>query len=306
MVYVDFSAGRNEFANDLLGLPYYSVDLYSYPQTKGLVHPQDFLALRRAQVFPQGRPPLPVVLGLNPPFGKRCGMITRFLRHGFEEFRPHWLLLIVPNSCVLPREVAPWYDEVLVVAIRGNAFYRPDNPALDANVGVWCQFRIYRLRAAARASTGPQQVVVAPFTIYPLDQLYSKITTEGYRPDPPDRYWIMRRWGRLAGRRFLEPAADGTIWEWGEDERAPVAVHQGWAALQSALSGATFWVIEFPAARPQDLRVRWLEEWRVVSPQYWDPAFDKQKFINHRKVTEVLGRIVGAATGGGHPLLEMW
>src|SRR5437764_4921996 len=62
LIYIDFSAGRNEFAQ-LLHLPYIAIDLYEYPESVGEIIYQDWLKTRLKQFkLPSNTE---IIIGLN-------------------------------------------------------------------------------------------------------------------------------------------------------------------------------------------------------------------------------------------------
>ncbi len=294
-VYVDFSAGNNEFAR-LLGLPYLAVDLYaSHYQPWGTVHEQDWFNTRAMP----NRDAYTVVLGLNAPFGKRSALIHKFLLHAWEQFHADWMVLIVPHDYQLPLSVKEWYELVQAFDLRGSPFYRPDTQE-DAYVGVWCQFRIYkrRLKPVIEEKEESKDDL---FDILTLDDLYSNphLTSTV----SPRRIWMVRRWGRQAGRRFLEPQDDGSINHVDSDSQL-LNRFQDWQDLKNQMSGATFMVVLFrqqPFADHSELRQRWIEELKAIAPQFWDKNNQKHKFINNTKGKSIVNNIL---LGNENP--EIW
>ena len=96
----------------------------------------------------------------------------------------------------------------------------------------------------------------------------------------PERLWLVRSWGRGAGRKFVEPQANGTLVHYKDND----ATHQyaSWSDFLSQTSPDTFFVFVLSASSngvsakrgPTDrthLRQRWLQEWQQLAPHSFDP-----------------------------------
>jgi hypothetical protein len=111
---IDFSAGYNEFAK-LMGLPYKSYDIDPPDNHWGSIENQDWLITEKFKT--EG-----TIIGLNPPFGRRSGLVRDFVTHA-SNFDPDYMALIVPHPNTLSSSIKKSYEIILSKPLPQPAFY---------------------------------------------------------------------------------------------------------------------------------------------------------------------------------------
>lgn len=278
LIYMDCSAGKNQFAQ-LLNIPYIAVDLHKYPESEGKVIYQDWLTTTRKQ-FDLHHNDAEIVLGLNPPFGKRYHLLNAFMNHAHEEFQPRFIFLICPEKYKLPQPVNKWYALKHQEMLPNFAFYRPAN---DDDFDFPCDFQVYERRKEATLVEASNKVLkvlnhpgVTICKVHDID------------PDHllhPERTLFVRRWGRTAGRTVFECNRDGTVSEF--KDLKLVDTFPSW--LDRGLSGKMFFCVLFQERIDRkQFRKALLQAWQEECPRMFIEGNDAKFTVSKGFLSKVV------------------
>lgn len=281
---IDSSAGTNQFSVEL-GIPYVAFDLFTtnYPVVYGNVSQQDWLQTS-ARSMPwltdyrrDGRHLLSV--SLNPPFGIKHRLIDAFIQHAVGEFQPDFMFWIVPINYQLPPQISPWYDLIHVEPLASDAFYRPLTGIEQG--GLMCEFRIYarrdtynRQQGATTKKNETKRVREDPcpgVTITPLDK-----TDLSFLKQNPFQTLLVQKWGRAAGRRFLESQSDGSLLSYDKDATDPDAFYPSIEDFMNKKLPGSYAVMFFDedtlgSLNRPEFRKQWIPAWYDEMPHSFDP-----------------------------------
>ena len=281
--YIDFSAGLNQFAEQL-GLPYVSYDIRAYEGAVGQVVVQDWLQLPSLPASIGGAPLGDnLCAGFNPPFGYRHALVNRFVAKA-ASFGVRWLCLLCPVAYEMLARERSWYEEVSSVSLSHEAFYLPES---GQGFAYPCKFCVYRRRQAAR----PRGTCRPP-----ADPRYrlTRVYTEEQVPKS-DRALLVRIVGSKAGRSHFECSPDGSLTHW----RAGVQDKRfaSWSA--TGIADKRYDAIELldPSVDRAVFRAALLEAWRAERPDAFLTAGGVNFSIGRSLLTRLIGRCLYPPAG---------
>lgn len=290
LLYVDFSAGKNEFAVTLCEMiptvSYKSFDIKLYKGRKGEVNKKDWLEVERKDLI-SSSDNRPIVIGLNPPFGRKSSVLDKFMKKACS-FEPKLLFLICPYRYNLPKECAPWYDVLEKIDLPPSVFYR-SSIGLDASeYDVANQFHQCKFVILGRREK--PQVVPKALTKHPLVNIYGLSTLD----DPnnikdAENVIIVRKNGHLSGHSYFFPLQGGSFDEYRLNEFK--GSWKSWTSCGYATS--TYTCLHFKAPHPsrEIIRQKLIEEYKVKQPLSFVPnqcCFS----INKAEFCEMLNNIL--------------
>lgn len=132
VVYVDFSAGKNEFSvmlHEKFSVPYVAYDVHpgAGESFEGEVCTMDWFDVQRKHVISKLQVPVSskvaIILGLNPPFGYQARTAKRFINHGVEHLSPELLFQILPYMGEDHKWVPVGYTVIEKVPLPEFSFY---------------------------------------------------------------------------------------------------------------------------------------------------------------------------------------
>lgn len=279
LIYIDCSAGKNQFA-PLLKIPYFAIDLHKYPESQGDIIYQDWLTVKRNQFdLPKNTE---IVLGLNPPFGKRYHLLNAFMDHAFQEFEPLFIFLICPEKYTLSKNINQWYDLKYQAILPHFSFYRPDN---NTDFDFPCDFRIYEKRKSPTANIKREKIQNHPLvTICKVADLYNPDYVEF-----TSKTLFIRRWGRAAGRNIFECNKDGSVLEF--KDMKYLNTFPSWSDRN--LSGNMFYCLIFHKKIDRKwFRQQFLQEWQKECPRMFIPGNDFNFDLSKKTLLKIIHKIL--------------
>lgn len=288
LVYIDSSAGKNEFATELCAansnVGYLSFDIKLYPERVGNVTQKDWLTVEASEL-PDSTSTTSIAIGFNPPFGRRNDMLNAFMVKACS-FQPKFLFLLCPGRYELPKQDRPWYDQVEKLDLLPFAFYRSSLGLNASKYHMANQFHICKFVVLQRRET-PKEITRAPVATHPAVEIYKLATLDDANQVPDaENVILVRTTGHLSGHSYFFPQADGTFDEYRLNE------HKGnwenWAARGYAPSVYT--CLHFTDSNHPSrewIRTRFIEEWRRKCPLSFVP--NQSSFsINRTEFCEML------------------
>ena len=264
LVYIDSSAGKNEFAVCLCedtDVEYMSFDIYKYPETEGEVTKQNWLTVKPEQL---PKDDVPIAIGFNPPFGRKSKLLNEFMVKACS-FHPELIFLLCPSKYKLPKEERVWYDELENVELPPFSFYKSSQ---GSDSSIWQNPHIASKFLVLHRRDEPKELDITQ-TKHPKVTMMkvSKLPNPDKLESPNDTL-IVRVTGNLAGHSFFVSGRNG-LDEYREEKY--LGNWKNWSA--TGYSGTTYDCLIFERPHPpiKQLQKSFLNQWRKMMPSSFVP-----------------------------------